>query len=180
MTLRLIAFIAILYALGLAAYGVSLGDPAPTDSGKTDAIVVLTGGAGRIEQAVQLVKDERAERMLIAGADPSVRKEDLIKLYPGSRQTFDCCVELGSESVDTLTNGEEAQRWIARHDVQSIRLVTSDWHMRRALFEFRRVLGEDYEILPDAVRTDPSLMLIFKEYNKYLLRRLGILAGIRA
>lgn len=180
MTLRLLAFFAILYALGLAAYGVSQGDPAPQDADRTDAIIVLTGGAGRIEQAIELVKDGQAKEMLIAGADPAVRKEDLVELYPGSEKIFDCCVALGSESVDTLTNAEEAQRWIAREDIGSIRLVTSDWHMRRALFEFRRALGEDYPILADAVRTDPSLMLIFKEYNKYVLRRLGILAGIKA
>ena len=58
--------------------------------------------------------------------------------------------------------------------MQSLRLVTSDWHMRRARYEFRRELGDDYRIVPDAVRTEPNFMTLFAEYNKYLLRRLAV------
>ncbi len=64
---------------------------------------------------------------------------------------FDCCVDLGSESVDTRSNAEEAKRWIERRRYQSIRLVTSDWHMRRARYEFNRQLGGNVKIIPDAV-----------------------------
>ena len=84
-----------------------------------------------------------------------------------------CCVDLGSESVDTRSNAEETRRWIDRRGYKSVRLVTSDWHMRRAHYEFRRTLGKDYEIVPDAVRSEPGLMTLFAEYNKYLLRRLS-------
>ena len=50
--------------------------------------------------------------------------------------------------------------------------------MRRAAFEFRRALGEDRYIVYDAVDTDPSFRTLFVEYNKYVLRRLGLLLGI--
>ena len=59
-----------------------------------------------------------------------------------------------------------------------MRLVTSDWHMRRAEFEFRRELGETRTLILDAVPTEPSLMTLFGEYNKYVLRRAGILLGL--
>jgi uncharacterized SAM-binding protein YcdF (DUF218 family) len=55
-----------------------------------------------------------------------------------------------------------------------MRLVTSDWHMRRARYEFNRQLDKDIEIIPDAVRTEPNFMTLFAEYNKYLLRRLSV------
>ena len=46
--------------------------------------------------------------------------------------------------------------------------------MRRARYEFRRVLGNDFPITPDAVRTEPGFMTLFAEYNKYLLRRIAV------
>ena len=67
-----------------------------------------------------------------------------------------------------------AQRWLAKHSYKSVRLITNDWHMRRAAYEFRRVLGGKYEIVHDAVRTEPSFMTLFAEYNKYLLRRAAV------
>jgi uncharacterized SAM-binding protein YcdF (DUF218 family) len=55
-----------------------------------------------------------------------------------------------------------------------MRLVTSDWHMRRARYEFNRQFDKDIDIVPDAVRTEPNFMTLFAEYNKYLLRRLSV------
>ena len=116
----------------------------------------------------------KAKRLLIAGADPSVRKVDLVHRLGGKEKLFDCCVDLGSESVDTRSNAEEANRWLQRRKYRSIRLVTSDWHMRRARYEFNRQLDSRYKIVPDAVRTEPNFMTLFAEYNKYLLRRISV------
>jgi uncharacterized SAM-binding protein YcdF (DUF218 family) len=116
--------------------------------------------------------------MLIAGTDPSVTKPDLIRRLKGKKKLVDCCVDLGSESVDTRSNAEEAKRWLARRGYKSFRLVTSDWHMRRARYEFRRVMGKTYQVVPDPVRTQPSFTTLFGEYNKYLLRRVAVLLEI--
>jgi uncharacterized SAM-binding protein YcdF (DUF218 family) len=85
-----------------------------------------------------------------------------------------CCVDLGSESVDTRSNAEEAQRWLSRHKYKSVRLITNDWHMRRAAYEFDRAIGGKYEIVHDAVRTEPGFTTLFSEYNKYVLRRAAV------
>ena len=174
MIARAIAFIAIIYGLGFALFAVTLGEPAAADAPQVDAIVAITGGKGRIEHAASLLADGKAKRLLIAGADPSVRKVDLVRRLGGKERLFDCCVDLGSESVDTRSNAEEAKRWVQRRRYKSIRLVTSDWHMRRARYEFNRQLDRDIEIVPDAVRTEPNFMTLFAEYNKYLLRRLSV------
>jgi len=174
MIARLLAFLAILYVLGFALFAVTLGTPAAADTPKVDAIVVITGGKGRIEHAADLLAEGRAKRLLIAGADPSVRKADLVRRLGGKERLFDCCVDLGSESVDTRSNAEEAKRWLDRRGFNSIRLVTSDWHMRRARYEFNRQLDQQIEIVPDAVRTEPNFMTLCAEYNKYLLRRLSV------
>ncbi len=59
-----------------------------------------------------------------------------------------------------------------------MRLITSDWHMRRAAFELREALPRDIVLVYDAVPTEPSLSMLAIEYNKYVLRRLAGLLGI--
>lgn len=174
MITRLLAFLAVLYGLGFALFAVTLGEPADADTPNVEAIIAITGGKGRIEHGAQLLAEGKAKRLLIAGADPSVRKEDLVRRLGAPRQLFECCIDLGSESVDTRSNAEEAKRWLDRRRYKSVRLVTSDWHMRRARYEFNRQLDSNIEIVPDAVRTEPNFMTLFAEYNKYLLRRLSV------
>jgi uncharacterized SAM-binding protein YcdF (DUF218 family) len=164
----------ILYALGFLMFGVSLGEAAPTDAPRTDAIVVITGGGGRIEHGIDMLAQRKGKRLLIAGADPSVTKDDLVRRLKGQRKLVQCCVDLGSESVDTRSNAEEARRWLEKKKYRSARLITSDWHMRRASYEFGRQLDGKVTIVPDAVRSQPKFMTLFTEYNKYILRRLAV------
>ena len=170
---RIAALLLLLYALGFVVFAFTLGKPAAATARPTDAAVVLTGGSGRIEHAVDVLRQHKAGRLLISGVDPSVTKADLARRIPGSANLLGCCVDLGSESVDTRSNAEETSRWLAQHGFHSLRLITSDWHMRRARYEFRRALGRRYEVVPDAVRTEPSFFTLFGEYNKYVLRRIA-------
>jgi uncharacterized SAM-binding protein YcdF (DUF218 family) len=170
--LRVLSFAVLLYALGFLLFSVSLGRPA--DSRKTDAAVVLTGGAGRLEHGLEVLRKRKARRLLVSGTDPSVTKADLADRVPRSAAVMRCCVDLDSASVDTRSNAEETGRWLDQRRYRSFRLITSDWHMRRARYEFERVLGDRYELVPDAVRTQPSFTILFGEYNKYLLRRVAM------
>ena len=173
MIARFFSFLILLYALGFVLFGFTLGRPAEPGV-KTDAAVVITGGTGRIEHAFKVIESGSAKRLLIAGADPLVRKRDLVDRFHANSRLVRCCVDLGSESVDTRSNAEEAQRWLARRNYKSVRLITNDWHMRRAGYEFRRGLGGKYRIVEDAVRTEPAFGTLFSEYNKYLLRRMAV------
>ena len=172
MIARLFSVFLLLYLLGFIIFAVTLGSPAEDE--KVDAIVAITGGSGRIEHGVDVLADGHASRMLISGTDPAVTKEDLVERLGGRARLIDCCVDLGSESVDTRSNAEEAKRWLDKRNYRSLRLITSDWHMRRARYEFRMALGDDYRVVPDAVRTEPSFMTLFGEYNKLLLRRAAV------
>ena len=174
MIARTASLFALIYALGFVFFALTLAKPAADDAKPTEAAVVLTGGSNRIEHAVEVLKDHQAKRLLVAGADPSVTKADLVHRLGGGARLMQCCVDLGSESVDTRSNAEETRRWLERRHFKSFRLVTSDWHMRRARYEFERELGKDYTILPDAVRSEPGFMTLFGEYNKYLLRRVAV------
>ena len=178
MILRLFSFVVVAYLLGFVLFAVTLGRPAPADAKRTDAVVVITGGPGRIEHGLDVLGQGRAKRMLVAGADPLVTKPDLIRVVGGKAKLMRCCVDLGSESVDTRSNAEEAGRWMAKRGYRSLRLITSDWHMRRANYEFSRALGDRYWIVTDAVRGQPGFMTLFGEYNKYVLRRISVLLEI--
>ena len=89
-----------------------------------------------------------------------------------------CCVTLGYEAVDTRSNAAETAGWIKSNKVTSVRLVTSDWHMRRAAMELRRTAPAGTVIHEDAVVTRPTLRILFLEYHKLLarliLRPLGV------
>jgi uncharacterized SAM-binding protein YcdF (DUF218 family) len=173
MIARFFLFLLVVYALGFVLYSVTLAGPVDAKE-RTDAAVVITGGSGRVERGFEVLGEGGARRLLVAGADPLVTKKDLVDRLGGDPRLVRCCVDLGSESVDTRSNAEEAERWLERRGYKSLRLITSDWHMRRADYEFSRVLGEDYEIVPDAVRTEPGFSTLFGEYNKYLLRRIAV------
>jgi uncharacterized SAM-binding protein YcdF (DUF218 family) len=175
MIARAFSLLLLLYVLGYAAFVVLL--PEPGDESRTDGIVVLTGGAKRLERGLELLERGRAERMLISGVERTVRPVELATRYGRDEKLFDCCIDLGRESVDTRSNAEETASWIQRHKFKSVRLVTTDWHMPRASFELRRET-EGLVVLTDAIQSKPSFRTLFTEYNKYLLRQAASFVGI--
>ena len=173
---RAFSFLLLIYLLGYALFAVLL--PRPAGGRQTDAIVVLTGGAKRIERGLELLEQGKARRMLVSGVARTVRPAELAAQYQGSDRLFACCVDLGRESVDTRSNAEEVSRWLARHKIRSIRLITTDWHMPRARFELSRRLPEGVAVVGDAIESNPSFTTLFTEYNKYLLRRGAVFVGV--
>jgi uncharacterized SAM-binding protein YcdF (DUF218 family) len=176
MITRLAASLLLIYVLGYALFVVLL--PKAADDRRTDGIVVLTGGAKRIERGLDLVERGRAKRLLISGVDRSVRPVELAVQYKIDDKLFECCIDLGHESVDTRSNGSETARWVKQKKFRSIRLVTTDWHMPRARFELAQQLGPGVKVMSDAVQSKPSFRTLFLEYNKYLLRRAAVIVGI--
>jgi len=173
---RLFAVSLLGWMLGFIWFAVLL--PQPLDSRPTDAIVVLTGGAGRIDRGIALLEADTAKRMLISGVDRSVRPGELAAEYDTPEALFACCITLGREAIDTRSNAIETARWLERRDYKTVRLITTDWHMRRAALELRQALPERVAIVYDAVPSRPSLTILVREYNKYLLRRGAALLGI--
>jgi uncharacterized SAM-binding protein YcdF (DUF218 family) len=87
-------------------------------------------------------------------------------------------VALGREAIDTRSNADEVARWVERRGYRSIRLVTTDWHMRRSRYELDRVFDDDVIIITDAVPSRPSFTTLWLEYNKLVLRWIGSWVGL--
>ena len=167
--MRLLSGLALLWALGFALFATTLPGRAEADV-RTDGVIVLTGGPGRLQQGLAALKAGAAKRLLISGVDRLVKRHELAIAYRIPADLM-AKVDLGHESVDTRSNADEAKAWIDAHHYRSIRLVTTDWHMPRAKLELVRVKRGGVTIVPDAVISEPSFQVLMREYNKYLLRR---------
>lgn len=173
---RLLSFIILVWTIGFVLFAGFL--PRPAGEQKTDGIIVLTGGPNRIERGLAVLEKGEAKRMLVSGVNLTVRPRDFLIMFHVSPKLFACCVDLGQDAVDTRSNGEESAEWVKRHGYKSIRLITTDWHMRRARYELGQALPKNVTILSDAVRSEPDLRILLTEYHKYLLRRAAALFGI--
>jgi uncharacterized SAM-binding protein YcdF (DUF218 family) len=174
---RLLGTLALVWCLGFAAFMLLL--PRPLELAQTtDAIVVPTGGAGRIDRGIALIQAHQAKRMLVTGVAPGVRPIDLARTYRVPAALFDCCIDLGAEAVDTRSNAEETAAWVEAHGYRTVRLVTSDWHVPRARMELSAVLGPGIIVFGDGVPSTPRLATLVNEYNKLLLRRVALWTGM--
>lgn len=184
---RLIAIItpilAISWLIGLFVFVERIPQSA-TNTDITDAVVVLTGGPGRINRGNELLAAKKARVMLVSGVGADVPVHDLISAQDLSQQMIDCCVTLGRAARDTRENAIESAGWAASHDIFSIRLVTSDFHMPRSMLEFNRRLPH-IRIVPEPVSSrnislqhwwmrGGTAWLLAGEYSKYLAARMQV------
>lgn len=174
---RIASAILLVWALGFLWFALALPQPLATTV-RTDAVVVLTGAVGRIPRALEVVRAGSARRLLVSGVASEVRPAEFAAEYHVDAALMACCVTLGYESVDTRTNALEAAQWIARHHLGSVRLVTTDWHMRRAAGELDRTLPGHVTVVRDAVPSQPNGKTLFLEYHKLIASRAAGLADL--
>jgi len=144
-----------------------------------DAIVVLTGGSGRISAGLDLLAAGQARKLFISGVGPAVDVQELLRVSQRPATELECCVALGHQAGSTLGNAVETAGWMQDNGLHSLRLVTAAYHMPRSLLHFRRAMP-DIEIIPHPVfsenfrqddwwRWPGSANLIVTEYSKYLI-----------
>ncbi len=163
---RILALVLIAWALGFVWFAVALPQPAPQS--QTDAIVVPTGSGGRIQRGLEMLQAGAAEQMLVTGVDTSVQTDEFVAEFKVPARVMDCCVTLGFSALDTRGNARETAEWLDERGYNSLRLVTADWHMRRAALELQDQLPANIDVLQDAVRSQPSLGTLFIEYHKLI------------
>ena len=166
MIARVAGFVALFYAIGFLYFALTL--PGPIGHAKTDAVLVPTGGPGRIARGLEVMRDGDARQMFVSGVDPEVKPKEFAQEFDVRAKEMACCVTLGYLAVDTRSNAGEAAQWLTSNDIRTVRLVTTDWHMRRAAAELRHTIPARIATIEDAVPSDPALGELFLEYNKLL------------
>jgi len=173
---RLLSLLLIVWALGFVWFATFLPQPV-VEPVRTDGVVALTGGGGRIPHALSVVEKGRARRLLVSGVDREVRPREFAVEYKVPERLMACCVTLGYDAVDTRSNAIETMRWIRENKLRSIRLVTTDWHMRRAALDLEAEAPDSLIIIKDAVPSTPSLRILFIEYSKLVARTVAWMIG---
>ncbi len=156
---------------------------APTER-KADGIVVLTGGASRVSDAMELLATGYGKRLLISGVHPSSAASDISRTLPEGQSYFNCCVDLDRSAVNTRSNAAETRRWAHERGFRSLIVVTSNYHMPRAIVELSHAMP-DIELIPYAVVGEkwreepwyeggPTLRLVLSEYVKYVVAKFRV------
>ncbi len=146
--------------------------------GKADGIVVLTGAATRIPDAMELLAAGHGQRLLITGVHHSTSAREIARLTPVYARLFACCVDLDRSALNTFGNAIETKRWAKEHHFTSLIVVTSNWHMPRAMIELEHQ-GPELKLIPfpvvsENIRSNPwwsnaaTARLVLSEYLKYL------------
>jgi uncharacterized SAM-binding protein YcdF (DUF218 family) len=172
---RIISLLLLGWVAGFVWFAVAL--PQPAGKEHADAVVVLTGAPGRISRGIEALQRGWSPRMFVSGVYRAVKPHEFAVEYRVSPAMMACCVTLGFAATDTRSNAAEIAAWMRRERVRSVRLVTSDWHMRRAALELGRAAPAGVAVVEDAVQTQPTLRILFLEYHKYLARLVGSLWG---
>jgi uncharacterized SAM-binding protein YcdF (DUF218 family) len=155
----------------------------PPAAPHADAIVALTGGPQRINDAVNLLANGFAKKLLISGVNDKISVDQLKRAIPSGEPYFQCCIDVGYQARDTRGNANESRDWARTNGFTSLIVVTSAYHMPRSLAELERVMPDVDLIAYPVHHADMNLdrwtrefgtfRLLMVEYLKYLVARLG-------
>lgn len=148
----------------------------PTEA--TDAIIVLTGGAQRVNKGLDLLSTGQGKKLFITGVNGHVSLQEIMGLWRRpiiEEDANDCCIVLDHKARNTIQNAQETRIWAQKEQIKTLRLVTSDYHMPRARLEFHknipgiRILAWPVKAHIQSGTRNDFLRLTFEEYNKTLV-----------
>ncbi|MCK1708901.1 MULTISPECIES: YdcF family protein [unclassified Bradyrhizobium] len=173
-----IAFAFVGAAAGFVAFLSQLRGAELAPDRRADGIVVLTGGSSRVSDAMELLASGYGRRLLISGVHPTSTASDISRTLPENQSFMHCCVDLDRSAVSTRGNAAEARRWAEGRGFKSLIVVTSNYHMPRALAEFSHAMPQTalipFAVVGDKWREEPwwtsasTLRLLLSEYVKYV------------
>lgn len=179
------AFIFICWIMGFVWFVGLIPDRISKIDGVTDAIVVLTGGSGRIDAGFMLLAEGKAKKLFISGVGKNANLEDISKIstfHQNNKANLKSNIALGYEAYNTVENAIETMNWMRQNNVHSIILVTSNYHIPRSLAEFQLIMQDHkiiaYPVISNAIKIEKwwmfpgTMKLIFLEYNKFIYHKL--------
>jgi uncharacterized SAM-binding protein YcdF (DUF218 family) len=190
-----VVIVAVIWTIGFVWYTGQItkatpGPDSPLDTTTADAVVVLTGAQDRLGIGFELLSAGKAKRMFISGVYRGVDVQQILKALNRSPKEGENPITLGYGADDTVGNARETAEWVAKENIRSLILVTSNFHMPRALVEFHAEMPEvliiPHATAPAAFRIDAwwrypgTLRLIASEWSKYIGARMSVAMGLRA
>jgi uncharacterized SAM-binding protein YcdF (DUF218 family) len=177
-------------AAGFVAFLAQLRGVETQPARTADGIVVLTGGSSRVSDAMELLAGGYGKRLLISGVHPTNAASDISRSLPDNQSLSDnqsllgCCVDLDRSAINTRSNATETKRWARERGFKSLIVVTSNYHMPRAIAEMSHAMP-DVTLIPFAVvgdkwREEPwwssgaTFRLLLSEYAKYVAVELRV------
>ena len=165
-------------AVGFVGFISQLRGAETKPASNADGIVVLTGGSSRVSDAMELLAGGYGKRLLISGVHPTNGAIDISRSLSDNQSLLSCCVDLDHSAVNTRSNAAETRRWARERGFKSLVVVTSNYHMPRAIVELSHAMP-DIELIPFAVvgdkwRDEPwwtsgaTVRLLLSEYVKYV------------
>lgn len=185
--------LAVLWSGGLVWFAADVPrnapDPASPEAQRlTDAVVVLTGGSGRLGTGLELLAAGQAKKLFVSGVYDGVEVQELLKLSRRRPHDMECCITLGYTADSTIGNAYETADWMREQGFRSLRLVTANYHMRRSLLEFHMAMPDMEVVAHPVVAPTVHLAdwwmwpgtanLLINEYNKLLLAYGRYLIGL--
>ena len=177
----IVAVLAIVFvtaAIGFVGFLSKLRGAEMKPASNADGIVVLTGGSSRVSDAMELLAGGYGKRLLISGVHPTNAVSDISRSLSDNQSLLSCCVDLDRSAVNTRSNAAQTRRWARDRGFKSLIVVTSNYHMPRAIVELSHAMP-DVALIPFAVvgdkwRDEPwwtngaTLRLLLSEYVKYV------------
>lgn len=159
-----------IWGLGFLVFKAAVNQSTDLDtviSADNAGIAALTGGKGRLEAGVALLKKGVGKRLLISGVHTSVTTDDISRRLQVDQVTLDCCIDVDHVSSDTIENAKTSLKWVEANNFSTLYLVTSSYHMPRSL-RLVKSQAENLIIVPIYVKDEQTLSAIITEYNKYV------------
>jgi uncharacterized SAM-binding protein YcdF (DUF218 family) len=173
-----LAIVLVATGLGFIGFLSQLRGAEAEPASHADGIVVLTGGSSRVSDAMELLAGGYGKRLLISGVHPTNAASDISRSLSDNQSLLSCCVDLDRSAVNTRSNAAETRRWAHERGFKSLIVVTSNYHMPRAIVELTHAMP-DIRLIPFAVvgekwRDEPwwtsgaTVRLLLSEYVKYV------------
>ena len=173
-----LAIVFVAAAIGFVGFLSQLRGAEMKPDRKADGIVVFTGGSSRVSDAMELLAGGYGKRLLISGVHPTNAASDISRSLSDNQSLLNCCVDLDRSAVNTRSNAAQTRRWARERGFKSLIVVTSNYHMPRAIVELSHAMP-DIALIPFAVvgdkwRDEPwwtsgaTLRLLLSEYVKYV------------
>lgn len=155
----------------------------PTEApAHVDGIVALTGGAERVETALRLLSQGRADKLLLSGIGGGAELSELAHRSGIDPTPLATRVTIDRAATTTHENAVETAAWAKANNIRSLMVVTAFYHMPRALTELGRALP-DVSLYPMPVqpserhgRQPVPMRIMAEEYLKLLASSLGVSA----